>query len=909
MYSKFTTYTEKINKNTSVQSERAFPFSIGFDKDKSKTKLDVVMSRESDEINTDSILHTTSNLNILFTPSRKSQLPFIQEGEISLIDKKSNIIVNQTLGGLLESIQFRVNFSNEIIRKLITIEERDDRTLSIKYTFKCYDVWKKESVLFKDTIPLFHSIKEALRENINYYYIEKNTLQLKQYLPKKYKKKYIQKTIVHATNLHKANQLFKLNNSNKISSNILSTNVATVLKPEFNQLSLISSLNIIKKESYPKINSLKDNFWRDFKYKKLYWVKPDFKIKFPKNGISFNNSPFKFSFKKIGIMPNGSQAIEGKFVINIESFINKDWIKSIPKNTRKKLLKRLTTNYKIKLPYIDKNGKKKHTYLYSSISKREGQTISLEFNVSNNWVRLLYAALSTPTLSDSSKASLLINYSFKSMVKKEDTMLHLFSGLHIGTYLSLNNFKPNLQKKNLKNVSIDTSEVTRVLSKKTKNNFTPVLVNNYKLNYNVANLNTILKDKYIYKESSLNKTIPLSFDCTKYGDYYTEEVNDGFKSIGCSEPMKIGQIKHVLYSKINELTHPKYEVYKSNISPELFIVVPNRYIISRRLENPEKFSPELFLHGAIDIEDYENSLCVVDLKLEPDISYQERVALKKLLNNYTAHEPNIKYITEGDGEETFNWNLSGAIIENSNTYSYDHYIRGTFETNIRNSQLCKSLLENGGVTGLYTKKLDEGLLLRSQLIVSLDYISQPWSGEGVKIEYQGNKVKLVNNLESPIYIDRLYVVDSKDTFIPVQKYIVSKEYSSVKNEDKSKNLLPIFSIQTDQQALSENYTYIEDLFQQIICFDFLSSDDFGQLLEVYIGCENKPPYTKLEFSEGVFQKEIDLLIPIDEIVSSTQFGYYIKYKTKENLIVESNWVSHNFSQQGSIINIKQNTIT
>lgn len=905
MYSKIISYTEKNNKDTSVLIEKPFPFSIDFDKDKSKTKLDVVMSRVNDEINTDSIIHSTSNLKILFTPSRKSELPFVQEGEVSIVDNNSNIIETIRLQGLLESIKFQINFSNDIIRKIIAVGEEDNSTLSFKYNFKCYDVWKKDSIIFKDLIPFFHDIKEVLRDNTNYYYIEKNTLQLKRYIPKDFKKKNASKTIVHASNFKRSLHNFKLNNSS-----ILSVNATTVLKPELNQLSLISSLNVIKKEYYPKIDSLNNNFWVDYKYNKLYWVKPDFKVEHPKNGISVNKSPFKFSFKKIGVQPDGSPALEGKLVISIKSFINKSWIRNLPKKTRHKLLKRLTTTYKIKLPYIDKNGKSKHTYLYSTISKRVGQTIRLEFNVSNNWVRLLYAALSTSTLPNNSKANLLINYTFKSMIKKANTLSYLFSGLHIGTHLSLNNFnKLSLQKKPQKSTLGDSLKVKRVLSKERNNNLNAVMLGNYKLDYSVANLQTALKDKYIYQESSIEKTIPLSYDCTKYGDYYLEEKGDSFNSIGCSEPMKIGQIKHALYSKISKLSHPKYEVYKSNITPELFIVVPNRYILSRKLENPEKFSPELFLHGAIDIQDYNNSLCVVDLKLEPDISYQERVVLKKSLSSFTAYEPYIKYITEGDGEETFNWNLSGSIIEDSNTFTFDHYIRGTFETNIRNSQLCKSLLENGGITGLYTKKLDDGLIVRTQLIVSLDYISQPWSGEGIKINYNGSKIELINELESPIYIDRLYDVDSKNTFISVQKYLASEEYFTMNKEIKSKNLIPIYSIQTNQQALSENYTYIEDLFQQIICFDFLSSEGFEQLLEVHIGCQNKPPYAKLDFFDGIPQKEIDILIPIDEIISSTQFGYYIKYKTKENLIVESNWVSHNFSQQGSIINIKQNTIT
>lgn len=885
-----------------------FPFEIAFDNDASKTKLDIIASNTEGNI-IDSIIRSTISIKLLFIPSRKARLPFIQEGEIALIDHNGRTLTSQSFQGLLETLRFNFNANNELTRKLIEASNETDHTLSIAYRFKCYDVWERTTLTFTNSISIFYDLKRVLNRNSNYYYIDQSTPRLNPFFPSKHKKSHRAKNVIHLSNINTAHHI-KPNHLGQINANLLTLNTASVVKPEIMHTALLANFNVIKKEYHPKVNNIKSNFWVDYKYRTLYWVKPDFTIKRPGRGTAFNVSPFQFSFKKIGMMPDGSSALEGKLKLTITRFLNANWASKIPKNKKRKLIKSLDTSYKIRLPYIDAKGKRNSTFLYASSSKVRGKTIHLEFTVSNEWLRLLYAALSVPDLDNGSRASLVVGYTFNAMVKPLQISNFLISGVHIG-HLSainrLNTFKIQWsgQIKNTK-----ASYITRRSSAK------PQFISANAASLTLANTNAIaaavstsLEKKYVLKKSHLTKKIPLVFNCTTYGDYYAEEKNGNLVAIGCNEPMRIGQITHALYSKIDDLSSPNYDVFKSNAIPQLFVVVPKRYILSRRQEDPEKFAPELFLHGAIDIEDYSNSLCLIDLKLEPDITFYERLILEKELKNYTAYEPQLKYITEVDGEETLSWNLSGSIIENANTYAFSQYIRGTFETNISNSQLCKSLLENTGMTGLYTKQLDEDLTVRVQLIVSLDHIAQPWLGEGITIETQQEYLKLSNSLESPIYIDRLYNSATNDrVFILVQNHLSTGETMLINSTVNPNDLIPIFSIQTSQQTLSESYSYIEDLFQQIICFDFLTNDDFGELLEVYIGCRDNPPYVKVEFNDDSPHKEIDLFIPIDEIISSSRFGYYIKYKTKEGNIIESNWIPHSFSTEGNIINITKQLI-
>lgn len=901
-------HIDKEKRDLDVPITNPFPFSIDFDNDISKTKLDIIMSNTEDADNLNNILRSTINLKLLFIFSRKAQLPFLQEGEISLIDNKSSVLASQNLQGIVETSQLNFNPNNTLVQKLTSSSDSKNDYVSIKYNFRCYDVWSNEVVIFSDTIPFFNKLKNALHGNSNYYCLDQNVSRLNKYYPSKLKKEH--KSILRTTSNNFGVNNFKINNSNKL--NFLTVNATMTVKPELSNVSLLSTLNhsALKKEYYPKVNNLNNNYWIDYKHSKLYWVKPDFNIIRPKNGEAFSSSPFKFSFKNIGIMPDGSVALEGKLSIKVNRFLNKEWVKDIPQKKRKKLIKMLNPTYKIKLPYVDNNGRNKFTYLISSLSETKGNDITLEFTVSNEWVRLLYASLSTPNIPENNKPSLYIDYDFDSMIKKPNVSSFLISGVHLGSSrISLNNFNKISFKKTTAIKSNKLSKkVTRAITKPLMANTNLVNVNTLNLNLANANISDAIKKKYVHQKSRLSKIISIFYNCTQYGDYYVEQKNNTNIAIGCSEPMRIGQIRHSLYTKINELSHSKYDVYKSNVMPQLFIIVPNRYILSRRLQSPEQFSPELFLHGAIDIEDYSNSLCLVDLKLQPEITYWERYLLKQELKKYTAYEPQIKYITESIGKETFSWNLSDSIIEDANTHTFEHFIRGTFETNIANSQLCKSLLENNGITGLFTKKLDENLVVRSQMIVSLDNIAQPWDGKGIEIETLNNKKRLTNELESPIYIDRLININDNNSSIPIQEHVESNNFIDFNSNLRDDLLIPIYSIQTSQQALSENYSYIEDLFQQIICLDFLSSDQFGQLLEIHIGIQDTPPYAKVDFYDGIPQKDIELLIPINEIISSTQFGFYIKYRTVDNTIVESNWIHHNFSSQGNIINITKNII-
>jgi len=901
--------------------DRRYPFSFTFDTDSAKTKLDLIIRDSMEEIEASNIVMAKMVITFLFKESRKTKLPFVQSGKMSILDS-NGILAEKEVSGLMRGIRFDLTPNVELIQKLIISENTRDEDLIFSYEFRSYDVWEKESVNFSAREPIFFKIKQALNETTQYYFIGNDEPRLLKFVPKSLnvKKKSLpdEQIIVYSDSPRVKRD--RPNTASIVSNALVAS---SVVQPNLSlaTFSILPYFNTNHRIKVPKVDSKNDNYWVDYYHKDLYWVKPDHELLLPNRGMSYETSPFQFTVRNIGISEDGSPALEADMIVTVRRYLNKNWISSLGKKKKTRLLNTTKPTYRIQLPYIDGTGKQKHAYLDVSTVNIKKKYIKLGFTVSNDWVRLLYGALSTPGLPNASRPTLILSYYFNAMLKKRNNTSYLVSGLQLGHSIQLNKlnrFRFNREKGTLaKNTSSKKSiRRTPKPSVAIANNssmlatHTPTVAAVSNINWDITAIDRFKKKEYARQAVRLTPKLDLKLECTFYGDYFTELKNDENVAIGCSEPMRIGQIKTPLFLKIDALDHAKYEVYKSQVMPQMFVVVPKSYAIARRLEEPDKFAPELFLHGAVDIENLTDSRCVVDLKLQPNITYYEGRQLENALKKFTAYPAQIAYITEFVGEESVNWNLSNSIIEKANTFTFDHTINTTLETGIMNAQLCKSMLERGGITGIYKKKLDTDLEVSTQMVVTLDTIAQPWSGEGLRIENKANALHLTNELESIIHVDRLVKIEEADEEeVPVQQNVVSGQTLVLEGDFDGDEYIPVFSIETDQQALSENYTYIEDLFQQIICFDLFSSSENGNLLEVHVGIQNQPPYTKIDFSDGAREQESTLLIPISEIISSVLFGYFIKYRAADGTIYESNWIHHNFSAIGNIINITSNTIT
>lgn len=900
---------------------KVYPFSFTFDKDGSTSKLDIIVQDSQGNITGDNIVMAKMVIKFLFKESRKVKLPFVQSGKMSILDSKG-LLAEKAVSGLLNTIQFNLSPNKDLIQKFINPDDARNEDLIFSYEFRCYDVWEKKSVDFSAQEPIFFKIKQVLDKATQYYFIGNEETRLLRFTPKIFldnKKSNAYEQIILYQDLTSPKK-DRFNLASNISNSLVSS---SLVRPNFNRpiFSILPYFDTSLLTMLPKVDSTNDNYWVDYVQKDLYWVKPDLELLLPNNGMSFESAPFQFTIKNIGILADGSPALEADLVVTLRQFLNKAWVASLGEKTKTRLLNILNPLYRIQLPYMDAAGNQKQTYLEASTVERDKDHVKLKFSVSNEWVRLLYGALSTPSLPPASRPTLILSYYFNAMQRKRDNVSYLVSGLQLGNSVQLANLNKlnNSNKRFASPKDSSSKKAIRSLPKPSlamaNNNAVltahiPSLVAVSNINWNTAAIDRLKKKEYVRQSINISHKLDLTVQCNSYGDYFAELKNDSKIAIGCSEPMRLGIIKTPLYRKIIELDHAKYEVYKSQVMPQMFVVVPKSYVIARSLEAPEKFAPELFLHGVVDIENLADSRCVVDLKLQPNITYYERIELERGLSNFTAYPAQITYITELVGEESINWNLSNSVIEKANTFTFEHSIHATLETNIMDAQLCKSMLERGGITGIYKKKLDAEEEFSTQMVVTLDSIAQPWSGEGIRIEHFTGALHITNELESIVHVDRLAKIEQGgEGEIPVQQNVAPGETFILGHDLAHKDYIPIFSIQTDQQALSENYAYIEDLFQQIICFDLFSSPENGDLLEVNVGIQDQPPYTKLDFTDGSKEKESVLLIPISEIVSSVLFGYFIKYRAPNGTTYESGWIHHNFSTTGNIINITSNKIT
>lgn len=890
-----------------IQS-RTFAFQL----DGKYSRFTVLMKNQNPELRMDNILTGNLLLRLYFDPSSKTRPPFIEDGKFSLF---LNGVEKKTIDATGLITRLDLNLHSNPHETLSILRDMHEIDFALEYDLQFYSADVSTKSDRQGRIDLNPIIWDWIRENTEYYFLDFESLIPVQFEPGKRdrKRKNMNQFELLPSHISRSKKLDYAFATKPIKPNNL------ILNAQTNHLSasLWSNLTSSNKRNVPKVDDPRDRYFPDYERKNFFWVKPSFLAVSPTGGISIENSPFTFEMVRSGLNVNGQQALTATIKLRIKTYLNTQDVQDIPQNSIRKLVERSNIDFRIKLPYLNSNNKNSFTYLKFTSIQTQKEYTELECTINDEWVRLFYAAISTPAVESDHRPELSITYYCQAMMQKAQEIPTLATGV-----LSTNTSRLDRRKSSDAQVKVNriqeniprTSRKIHRVSKKVK----PILAQTTfnlnsvsRLEINPILINAAKKKKYISKKIKFMESVKLYFPCDQFGDYFVEKLNNINQSIGCQEPLRLGQIRTPLFTRISDLDHRRYSVYRSTVMTHLFIVVPKQYIIARRLEEPEKFAPEISLHGAVDIEALEESHCVINFMLEPDMTFYQRMWLENELTNYTAVKPVINYINEFPGEETISWNMSEDILQGSNILTFEHIISGSFLTNIMNAQICKTILETSGISGTYTKKLDEDLEIESQLKICTSLINEPWNGEAIIVEKDEKNLHLINQLESNIHLDRLEAMDF-DPFkvIPVQREVLGHGQISVPfyQELLSDKYIPVFSSEINQQTLSENYSYIEDLFQQIICIDLFSSSENGLLLEVQVGCMDQLPYTKMDFGDGSKEKESYLMIPINEVIHSTSFGFICRYLDDQNNMYETNWIPYSFSQQGNIISITKNII-
>lgn len=138
-------------------------------------------------------------------------------------------------------------------------------------------------------------------------------------------------------------------------------------------------------------------------------------------------------------------------------------------------------------------------------------------------------------------------------------------------------------------------------------------------------------DEYFKKTVNNKYTFPLSYDCSRYPEFYQFQKSDGaVLSVGCTPPWDANyspEAPYVAYNKVDLSSLGVSAVYKSILRDDQFLLVPARYVIARDADK----LPEIFISVKADLERSENSKALLDIKLAPDISDEQLVEIKKKL--------------------------------------------------------------------------------------------------------------------------------------------------------------------------------------------------------------------------------------------------------------------------------------
>lgn len=900
-----------------------YPFAFYLDKDRGNTSIHVVYQRFSNnEVTVDKIVSSKLNIKICFKRSRKQELPFVQNGIFKISDKKGTVYSEKKHQGYLDTLYYTFSPNTFLINNLLLQKDSIDFDIFLLYTFDSLDPWTNEMRTYESHISIYGKLREILSEHKQLYYLQENStrdMTLHKIVPQESTQgkigstnKNSQKNLVLGSKnsffgrSNKSDALNATSRPDRVNTNmtVLSNKISTATLPSYSSVYL-PFLN--RKEPIPRVDNPDSQQWVDYYNKNILWQKPHFKWTPPIAGTDINNSSFTFTYRSVGISTSGTNALEAEMIIQVEKkeLINKQGFEI-------RDLKLFELIAKIELPFINELGQSERTTLYANEVKQVGRKLTMNFKVVNQWVRILYAAITTKNLPEIHRPMLSINYQFEGMKKRKQHLSIALSALNIAPLVSMQslNLKPTIARGNLLtglnpvrlNKPAMTVSNTSIAS-------LPLTASAFTQPLYLAPTVKLEKEKvnYVTKKISIEEKFTLFVECSVYSDYFLREVEGNITSpFGCIEPSFLGQVETAQFIKIDVLDHQKYSVYRSTIMPQLFIVNPKRYVISRSEDVDNYLAPQIMLYGTVDIENLLESYCVIDVTLQPDICFFERIELKEKLKKFTTHEPQIQYFTEIDGDIIFNIHLSDTLLLNKHYEFSNEKLFVTLETTIQNAQLFKTMLEGNGITGFVKKSIDKDLELESIVHIGLNEIGKSWEGKGLDLISSNGSLEIRNNYESDCFVQRLANPANLSDSMNVSALIPSSS-SITRPLQNVIDKLPIYSVVQDQAALKETYSYVEDIFQQIIAHDNFSSDENGSLKEVYVGIRDRLPHTLLQFNLGNQYVESYLLIPIDEIMNSQEFGYYIKYISPQGQLIESDWIPYDFSGNGNIITIT-NTI-
>jgi hypothetical protein len=529
----------------------------------------------------------------------------------------------------------------------------------------------------------------------------------------------------------------------------------------------------------------------------LRWYVPDFVLAARSPTADPETAPFRLDIERRGVTGTGRPALEGTLRFRLaartspEAAAALEGARAAGQEVRPVAL--LDPGVQLEIPYLDDATNRPGTRSVLCSVAREGGDLACTATLSNDWVRVAYAALSRPGFQHHAMVSARVRFAFETYtLLPPDRAKRIPNGridrlppldfeadgarLRVGrdTLVLGHDDGPAAHAPRggvaAAGLALRPAAAAQIVAR-------PKPQGQFQGAYLEQIVAILAQPTYVdamrHGEAAADILVP----CAEHPHLYRELRESGWHSLGCQDAYMLGQASSRMFEEIVALATPAARVFRSMQQADVFMIAPARYRLTRTA-NGATAVPALALYQVLSVDPRETRLAF-DLALQPDLSPAAR---RDLLLRLAAlsRAPVLRYPTEFDLRD-LGVTLNG--VSGASHAAQGPFLKVTLPCDLSGAMLLKSMIETGGIAGSARFAFADGTTIDVALDIALRRVSGPWDSGEVAARPAGTAVQIRNVTERAQDVEAV-LCHGPVRRLPVGRTLASGEAATIPAEEE-----------------------------------------------------------------------------------------------------------------------------
>lgn len=500
-------------------------------------------------------------------------------------------------------------------------------------------------------------------------------------------------------------------------------------------------------QHWPLVDDANAAQWNDAIDSGTIWYPPQFSVSVPAANADPATSPFSFVYSNTGVAL-GSGGTSTGLHATVRCTLQIAANNHVPLNN---------LSIALEVPYRQTGSTNVMTQRLPGTVTQNGNTLTVEIDLLDDWVRLAYAALAYGAQNGMPGPRLILNYTFMAY-EWTDSPQNQPGTFHI------------LAAGKIAAANMHVDRGIAMIGH-------PVLIA-----WHPPPQRTLLT-RCITREDAVD----LSYPCSSLGAFYRQLSADGNSSTaaGCQDALRLGETSLKAFEEITALATARYRVYRSLQQPGRFMAVPAAYRVGRyggSAGSDKAFRPTILLYGQLGADPAQDRYCMT-ATLVADISAYEIALLQSQLAAYTPAQmtPAIALPTDpfAGASIAYTWAVPSGLDQPQAVTVVDAVVV-TLSMAMNDAQLLTTMIDRSGIQGSATFTLPDGTAFNSALTIDGTLIGPGDTGP-VTADLSGGTFTLTNRTQQAMNVLDAAVADASGTMtvVPVNATLAAGATSTL----------------------------------------------------------------------------------------------------------------------------------